>query len=476
MLLAAMLLSASGFAQSKNNEPLKGDMNGDGKVDVADINEIIKIMKDAGGTAEPPTYYWYVGQTQQTNMQTNPSNVLNTNDVTNEGWRKITRSTNQYTSSSPLFNSSTNSITFEGKSPTAPSYVYLPKSYVDSGLWMYDDDGDKITSYQNTNITITINGIIYNEYKRTSRHGMFAGPIIYSKGGSSNNNSGSDSGNSGSDSGNSGSTNNDTNTYYWYAGFSEPLNGDVNGDGKVDIADINEIIKIMKEAGGTSGETVYYWYAGQTKPESMSDNPTVDDINFTDGKWHTLSSTATIAKLVTGGTSGKDWYVAVPTSVGLYPTASDLYTSNTSWDNFVTDNSLEQISINGVPYTIWRPNTEYNRSAVYMAVLPEIYYFGTTQPTAENYKLLRVYESLAHINGTRVSVNSNQYIYFLCPTGAITDEQRKNAMLDNGGFIVNFSQEIDTNSISGYSIYKQFIDNAGRLKLNIQYCKKIEEL
>lgn len=64
MLLAAMLLSASAFAQSENNEPLKGDVNGDGKVDVADINEIIKIMKEAGGTAETPTYYWYLGYDQ----------------------------------------------------------------------------------------------------------------------------------------------------------------------------------------------------------------------------------------------------------------------------------------------------------------------------------------------------------------------------------------------------------------------------
>ena len=64
MLLAAMLLSFSAFAQSENNEPLKGDVNGDGKVDVADINEIIKIMKEAGGTAETPTYYWYLGYDQ----------------------------------------------------------------------------------------------------------------------------------------------------------------------------------------------------------------------------------------------------------------------------------------------------------------------------------------------------------------------------------------------------------------------------
>ena len=68
MLLAVMLLSVSAFAQSENNEPLKGDVNGDGKVDVADINEIIKIMKDAGGTSETPTYYWYVGTTKPTSV------------------------------------------------------------------------------------------------------------------------------------------------------------------------------------------------------------------------------------------------------------------------------------------------------------------------------------------------------------------------------------------------------------------------
>ena len=78
MLLAAMLLSASAFAQSENTGTLKGDVNGDGKVDVADINAIIQIMKDGGGTGEEPVnppvdnnYYWYVG----TIVPTNPTNA-----------------------------------------------------------------------------------------------------------------------------------------------------------------------------------------------------------------------------------------------------------------------------------------------------------------------------------------------------------------------------------------------------------------
>ena len=61
MLLAAVLLSASAFAQSGNNEPLKGDVNGDGVVDYADIDAVIEIMKNAGGYVDS-NYYWYVGQ------------------------------------------------------------------------------------------------------------------------------------------------------------------------------------------------------------------------------------------------------------------------------------------------------------------------------------------------------------------------------------------------------------------------------
>lgn len=109
-------------------------------------------------------------------------------------------------------------------------------------------------------------------------------------------------------------------------------------------------------------ETTYYWYTGQTKPTSMTSNPTPDDTNFTNNKWHTLAKNATsIAKTITGGTSGNAWYIAVPTSFGFKPTASDLVTPNNTW---LTDGT---ISVNNVEYTLWKPSGTSGRQAVYMA-------------------------------------------------------------------------------------------------------------
>lgn len=62
MLLAVMLPSCTGaFAQSGNNTPAKGDVNEDGTVDVADLVNVIKIMKDGGGAVGEKMCYWYAG-------------------------------------------------------------------------------------------------------------------------------------------------------------------------------------------------------------------------------------------------------------------------------------------------------------------------------------------------------------------------------------------------------------------------------
>lgn len=66
-----MLLNVCAFAQSENNGTLKGDVNEDGVVDVADITAVIDIMQNSGGIGGETKYYWYVGTT----LPTNPTNA-----------------------------------------------------------------------------------------------------------------------------------------------------------------------------------------------------------------------------------------------------------------------------------------------------------------------------------------------------------------------------------------------------------------
>ena len=61
---AVLLVSVSAFAQSGNNNPLNGDVNGDGVVDVADITAIIDIIKN--NSTPQVTYYYYAGWTRPT--------------------------------------------------------------------------------------------------------------------------------------------------------------------------------------------------------------------------------------------------------------------------------------------------------------------------------------------------------------------------------------------------------------------------
>lgn len=143
---------------------------------------------------------------------------------------------------------------------------------------------------------------------------------------------------------------------------SAQTNGDVNDDGKVDEQDIAAILEIMAEAGGVKEPTKYYWYAGQTAPTSMNTNPTVDDVNFTNNKWHTLADDATqIKQGITGGTKGNNWYVAFPESFGFEMKASDLKTTDT------TATKLSNITINGKAYNVYKSNSIAARTTVYAA-------------------------------------------------------------------------------------------------------------
>ncbi len=122
------------------------------------------------------------------------------------------------------------------------------------------------------------------------------------------------------------------------------LEGDVNGDGVVDIADITAVIAIIKQ--NAEANPTYYWYAGQTEPTSMTSNPTPSS-EFTCNNWFEIGTTlpTIINQRVTGGISGKVWYAAVPTAAGLVAGADGIE------DTSMT--KIKTITINGVNYDVW---------------------------------------------------------------------------------------------------------------------------
>lgn len=171
LLLAVVLLgSVSVNAQSKkapkkaeSETTLKGDVNGDGKVDVADIVAILKIMKDGGGTSEGTKYYWYVGQTDPSTM-TSISPIVT--DNTSSGWRLIGDTLPNYSSSNKLWNGS---IISTGTTKTT-NYVALPNNT----LFMYDAAGNISSTSWTSQGTKIIDGVTYYIYSSVANLKSFS--------------------------------------------------------------------------------------------------------------------------------------------------------------------------------------------------------------------------------------------------------------------------------------------------------------
>lgn len=150
-----MLTGTSAMAQS---ETLKGDVNGDGAVDVADIAAVIQIMKDNGDIEAK--YYWYVGTENPANMTSISSTV---NDNTSPGWRLIGTTVPTYDKSNPLWNSDKGMILFGDTKVTA--YLAIPSANI---KYRNDITGEDITSDGWEPLSPkTINNVNYNLYKST---------------------------------------------------------------------------------------------------------------------------------------------------------------------------------------------------------------------------------------------------------------------------------------------------------------------
>lgn len=131
MLAALMLMGTSAMAQS---ETLKGDVNGDGAVDVADIAAVIQIMKDNGDIETK--YYWYAGWTEPT--------AANIATIVNETYPASKTSTTM----NPAGKSATstdgvimdyNAANIYNKAANVQYYVVVP-----NGQGIYDSLGTKL--------------------------------------------------------------------------------------------------------------------------------------------------------------------------------------------------------------------------------------------------------------------------------------------------------------------------------------------
>lgn len=143
-IVAALLLSVSAFAQSES--PLKGDVNNDGTVDVADINAIIEIMK-TGEDTEDPRYYYYAGWTVPT--ADNVDEIINEtypagsgSSVINPAGKKTPRKSEMDYTTNKLYNAKAK----------ATYYVLVP-----AGQAIYDSLGNNLIK---SDVTFTTYGTI----------------------------------------------------------------------------------------------------------------------------------------------------------------------------------------------------------------------------------------------------------------------------------------------------------------------------
>lgn len=103
------------------------------------------------------------------------------------------------------------------------------------------------------------------------------------------------------------------------------LEGDVNGDGVVDIADITAVIAIIKQ--NAEANPTYYWYVGTANPAEMTTiEPKVGDAVSNGVGFRTLDMSKTYSasnKLYDGlnnpieGDKSATWYILLPTTSKL---------------------------------------------------------------------------------------------------------------------------------------------------------------
>lgn len=153
------------------------------------------------------------------------------------------------------------------------------------------------------------------------------------------------------------------------SGNEEPLDGDANGDGVVNMADVTYVLNIIKmNAKQQQGnETIYYYYAGKsipTEPVNPEENIKTDT---GDGRqepgWYKMGTTLphTFVKSFRGDSAGQ-WYVVLPTE-GYYRDTDSQFSGAGLYEQIGT------IFIKGISYTLFKTTSTSANTTVYMASL-----------------------------------------------------------------------------------------------------------
>ena len=99
------------------------------------------------------------------------------------------------------------------------------------------------------------------------------------------------------------------------------LEGDVNGDGVVDIADITAVIAIIKQ--NAEANPTYYWYVGWTKPTSLDHLKTLATGTHNGNSLGGETSKSSGEKLLTNSPEIRNstntlYYVVIPSGYNIY--------------------------------------------------------------------------------------------------------------------------------------------------------------
>ena len=242
-----------------------------------------------------------------------------------------------------------------------------------------------------------------------------------------------------------------------FAQSNESLEGDVNKDGKVNVADIVKVIDIMQNGGGIGGQTKCYWYVGLTQPTEENYQTIATEVTSYNDFYEFTNTSSVKSKI----------YALVAADISI------AFTDNTMPGEFDKE---EITSVNIPGHKVYRTAVGIaSGGKIIIAVGDEWkhYYLGLTEPTADNIESLTPsYKSFAEMNNKTISVPAGGKLYLLAPI-AYSEPVSMNA-IKNNAFVDSEGNHVEFSSWQGYHFgMHQYItltvDNATTITFKYPY-------